>query len=152
MLSRKKRTAVVTIRLAPELRYLTELAARKHRRTLSSFIEWAIEDVLSRVSLSDDEPLSRESLWDIDESDRFITLARRHPELLTHSEQTLWKLIRRCRWLWSGQELQRDILRRHWGRLKNAVEGRGAVEAILEPPTGPPAIPSTDSAGLSASA
>ena len=39
--SKLNRTETVTIRLDPKLRYLTELAARKQRRTVSSFIEWA---------------------------------------------------------------------------------------------------------------
>ena len=42
-----KRSEVVTVRLDPKLKYLAELAARKHRRPLSSFIEWAVEQSLS---------------------------------------------------------------------------------------------------------
>src|ERR1700683_3750370 len=71
---RLTRSETVTVRLDPKLRYLAELAALKHRRTLSSFIEWAIEDSLQRIKLregtghnneagttvSDDA----ESLWD----------------------------------------------------------------------------------------
>jgi hypothetical protein len=37
------RSETVTVRLDPKLRYLAELAARLHRRTLSSYIEWAIK-------------------------------------------------------------------------------------------------------------
>ena len=36
------RSETVTVRLDPKLRYLAELAARLHRCTLSSYIEWAI--------------------------------------------------------------------------------------------------------------
>ena len=42
------RSEVVTVRLDPRLRYLANLVARKQRRTLSSFIEWAIEESLTR--------------------------------------------------------------------------------------------------------
>ena len=87
------RSETVTVRLDPKLRYLAELAALKHRRTLSSFVEWAIEDSLQRVKLregtgynsdtgttvSDDA----ESLWDVDDADRFAKLALKYPELLT---------------------------------------------------------------------
>ena len=45
------RSETVTVRLAPKLRYLAELAARKQRRTLSSFIEWAIEETLETESV-----------------------------------------------------------------------------------------------------
>ena len=51
-----KKSEVVTVRLDPKLKYLAELAARKHRRPLSSYIEWAVEQSLSRVWL--DEPFN----------------------------------------------------------------------------------------------
>ena len=40
------RSETVTVRLDPKLRYLAELAARLHRRTLSSYIEWSIKEAL----------------------------------------------------------------------------------------------------------
>jgi len=48
------RSETVTIRLDPKLRYLTELAARQQRRTLSSFIEWAIDSALKDVVLREE--------------------------------------------------------------------------------------------------
>ena len=45
------RSETVTVRLDPKLRYLAELAARKQRRTVSSFIEWAVEQSFSGVNL-----------------------------------------------------------------------------------------------------
>src|SRR2546427_6629698 len=100
------RSETVTIRLDPKLRYLTELAARKHRRTVSSFIEWAIESALDRIILREDTAGEKtlggqsETLWDVDEPDRFAKLGQHYPELLTHDEQVLWKLIMECRFLW----------------------------------------------------
>jgi predicted transcriptional regulator len=103
------RSETVTVRLDPKLRYLAELAARKQRRTLSSYIEWAIEDSLSRTALQEDmngqvTTLADETsnLWDVDEADRFAKLALRYPHLLTHEEQVRWKLIRECGYLWRG--------------------------------------------------
>jgi hypothetical protein len=101
------RSETVTVRLDPKLRYMAELGARRQRRTLSSYIEWAIEDSLKHVnadtsgnsSLADEV----EVLWDVDEADRLARLALRHPELLTHEEQVLWKLIKENGWLWRGQ-------------------------------------------------
>src|SRR4051812_37525690 len=71
------RSETVTVRLDPKLRYLAELAARRHRRTLSSYIEWAIEDSLTRVVLQEgtgfngdhNTTIQEESslLWDVDE-------------------------------------------------------------------------------------
>ena len=111
-LGRGKRSETVTVRLDPKLRYLAELAAAKHRRTLSSFIEWAIEDSLHRVKLregtgyNNDEGTTisdeAESLWDVDDADRFAKLAFKYPDLLTHEEQKRWKLIRENGLLWRG--------------------------------------------------
>ena len=102
--SKLNRTVTVTVRLDPKLRYLADLAARKQRRTLSSFIEWAIEDSLSRVELieggnnygeaSINVKDVSETLWDVDESDRLCKLATSYPELLTHEEQRFWKLVK----------------------------------------------------------
>jgi hypothetical protein len=103
------RSETVTVRLDPKLRYLAELAARLHRRTLSSYVEWAIEasldnnilkpDFDGKVSIRDEA----EYLWDVDEADRFAKLALRYPHLLSHEEQVRWKLIRECGYLWRGR-------------------------------------------------
>jgi hypothetical protein len=110
------RSETVTVRLDPKLRYLAELAARLHRRTLSSYIEWAIKASL------DAEPLrpagytveqadgitigsEAEALWDVDDADRFAKLALRYPHLLTHEEQVRWKLIRENGYLWKGRRV-----------------------------------------------
>src|SRR5262249_44815579 len=103
------RTEIITVRLDPKLRYLTELAARKHRRTLSSFIEWAVAQQPGQVKLND-HSIAEEAnqLWDVDEADRFAKLAFRHPELLTHSEQVLWKLIQGTMTLWRFKRVADD--------------------------------------------
>lgn len=104
------RSETVTVRLDPKLRYIAELASLRHRRTLSSFIEWAVEQTLKGVYLRHSENAfedvslasEAESLWDVDEADRFAKLALRYPELLNHEEQKRWKLIRENGWLWRG--------------------------------------------------
>lgn len=105
------RTETVTVRLDPKLRYLAELAALKQRRTVSSFIEWAIEDSLGRVYIQEpgfNNDLGTSvadvaaKLWDVDDADRFAKLALSYPDLLTHEEQKRWKLIRENGYLWKG--------------------------------------------------
>lgn len=139
------RTETVTVRLDPKLRYLAELAARKQRRSLSSYIEWAVEDSLSRVALQEDSNYrttvgdEASALWDVDEADRFAKLALRYPDLLTHEEQVRWKLIRENgavwlgkynsvdRWIWNVDEnsLRFDQLREHWDAFCKAAETGG---------------------------
>lgn len=107
------RSETVTVRLDPKLRYLAELAARLHRRTLSSYIEWAIKASLDTETVrptnltsleASDHTIGNEAefLWDVDDADRFAKLALRYPHLLSHEEQVRWKLIRENGYLWKG--------------------------------------------------
>ncbi len=98
------RTEVFAMRLDPKLKYLAEIAARRQRRSLANFIEWTIEQAFEKVYLI--EPgdgeigVSRKTvtdasaeLWALDESDRFLQLAKNYPELLTYDEQLIWRVI-----------------------------------------------------------
>ncbi|MDO9011635.1 MAG: hypothetical protein Q7U78_07475 [Gallionella sp.] len=149
------RSETVTVRLDPKLRYLAELAARKQRRTLSSFIEWAIQDSLERVKIYEgngyngdiDVYVGAEAaiLWDVDDSDRFAKLAVRYPDLLTHEEQILWKLIKENGLLWRGNwrgsngEFQWKVeessliferLRDHWEIFNKVASGESPKSAL----------------------
>lgn len=147
------RSETVTVRLDPKLRYLAELAARKQRRTVSSFIEWAVEHSFGNVDLYQGTGYNGDNsitvadaaagLWDIDESERFVRLAIRYPELLNHDEQVRWKLLTDSGILaparkppgWNhGVSWQWDILedyvfpalRRQWDSLNRCIEeGKG---------------------------
>ncbi|MBP6156712.1 MAG: hypothetical protein KA454_06905 [Polaromonas sp.] len=97
------RTEVFAMRLDPKLKYLAELAARKQRRSLANFVEWALDEALTKVKLVEysdtnqyEERTIRDEaskLWDLEPSDRFIKLAESYPELLTYEEQIIWKAI-----------------------------------------------------------
>lgn len=97
------RSETVTVRLDPQLRFLAELASRKQRRTLSSYIEWAVEQSLKNVNIDegsdipgDDPETVQEAarrLWDIDAAERFVKLAIGYPSLLNHDEQEQWKML-----------------------------------------------------------
>lgn len=137
------RSETVTVRLDPKLRYLAELAARKQRRTVSSFIEWAIEDTLKRIRISEDQNNDLTiydealTLWDVDDADRFARLALNFPELLTHDEQVLWKLVKGNGCLWKGRYNSKGIwdwdnsteafmfetLREHWDTFNDVARG-----------------------------
>lgn len=90
------RSITVGVRLDPKLHHLAVLAARKQRRSLSGFLEWVVKESLERISLADNgTSLADEAawLWDVDETDRFVRLALRHPNLLTYEEQGTWKRL-----------------------------------------------------------
>lgn len=151
------RSQVVTVRLDPKLKYLAELAARKQRRTLSSYIEWAVEQSLRLVPLKEigtgddryEETVSlaevNHNLWDVDESDRLANLAFAYSDLLTHREQVLWKIIRETGYFWLGkpgpqkstwlfdvrpENLRRDELKRHWRTLNDVADGKKSITAL----------------------
>ena len=141
-----KRSEVVTVRLDPKLKYLAELAARKHRRPLSSFIEWAVEESLSKVVLKESNAGSISvadaermlNLWDLDEPDRIVRLAINFPDLLTLEEQMIWKLVRENGSLWRGsyeggdrewewkldnESIVWDNIREHWDDFREVARG-----------------------------
>lgn len=153
------RTETVTVRLDPKLRYLAELAARKQRRTVSSFIEWAIEESLDRVYLDPNHATNvsqeAQNLWDVDEPDRFGKLALRYPDLLTHEEQVLWKVIRENSYVWKGRydshgdwawtveegKLNFDRLRAWWEKFKAVAIGeadKSILPTVIKEPASKP--------------
>ncbi len=97
------RTEVFAMRLDPKLKYLAEIAARKQRRSLANFVEWALDEALANVKLVDDPEGKSQAarsvldeankLWDLEPSDRLIKLAESYPDLLTYEEQKIWKAI-----------------------------------------------------------
>ena len=98
-----KRTEMVSVRLAPGLRYAAEIAARSQRRTVSSLIEVAVEAYLHTLEVAKpgaeqgERPVKlmklMDSLWDPDEADRFVKLAENHRWLLENEEEHRWKAI-----------------------------------------------------------
>jgi hypothetical protein len=151
------RSETVTVRFDPKLRYLLELAARKQRRTVSSFIEWAVEESLKQVLIREDSHsnsgVSNLSiadvaavLWDVDESDRLALLAFDYPDMLTHEEQTIWKMVKEHglfwdgfhdefgseKWRWNVEKhyLRFQILREYWPALKSFASGETSESSI----------------------
>ena len=110
--TRKKKTKfeshrydTLNMRIDPKLKYLAEIAARDQLRTLSSFVELAIRRALTPEVMRE-EPgygtqfktekptiLWGEGFWDIDYADRLFLLATGRQDLLTISEQRLWKVF-----------------------------------------------------------
>jgi hypothetical protein len=97
--SKLTRTEIVQVRLDPKLRFAVELAAAKDRRTLSSFIEMAVQKAVKEVELTAKgrEAVTAadvaERVWDIEPADCLLNLAEEYPYLLTSKEARRWKLI-----------------------------------------------------------
>lgn len=149
------RSEIVTVRLDPKLRFAAELVARKQRRTLSSFVEWAIEKAVSeevvRPLTSDGsgdtalEAMAR--VWDVEEADRFIKFAENYPELLNYDEECLWKIIKetpyffidvvkndetssRLEWSVSSENINFRRVRDCWGQLQRVLSGEESKDLL----------------------
>lgn len=144
------RTELVAIRFDPETKYMMEIAAKVQRRSIANYVEWAVEESLKQaVVYSDgdnDKTVAdlRRELWDPIESDRFCILASWFPNLITHDEQLLWKLISEVWTLvmpaqdasgpFKGFRIglpRLEFVRKHWELLKHsAAEELPASEAV----------------------
>ena len=121
------RTETVTVRFDPKLRFALELASRRQRRTVSSFIEWAVDQAVRQEKLFPEKSSSltihdaTERIWDVEDSERFVNLANHHPHLLTHEEEVLWKLIKTMSFLWlSPESLASD--EKEWEKKLNKLD------------------------------
>jgi hypothetical protein len=161
------RTQTISIRLDPKLRYLCEIAARRQRRTISSFIEWSLESMLERFNLKDAKGNTESlmamapKLWDPEPADRFAKLAFNYPDLLNHHEEILWKLIEDSGWFWRGSyedddhwswylketSLHFSRLREKWDLLNKIVRGeadKSELPSLARRPKMPPPPPVDD--------
>ena len=109
--SKLARTETVQVRLDPFIHYAAQLAAAKERRTMSSFIEWAVKTAVYEVIVAMDDQgadLTAAALatqvWDVYEADTFVNLARQHRTLLTHDDMRKWKFITETREFWLGAD------------------------------------------------
>ena len=105
------RTEVFAFRMDPRMKYLSELAARKQRRSLANFIEWAVETALEKTMIGEGDSLllQAKKLWDLDPLDRLLRLSEHYPDLLTYEEQMMIRIIEtHCYWPEEGGRVKFD--------------------------------------------
>jgi len=145
--AKTSRSETVTVRLDPRLRYMAEIAAKCERRTLSSYIESAVESSLERVYLDRDHDVtvasSAKLLWFISEPARLARLNKMYPHLLDINEQRLIRAAREASKAIGGNlrvagldeheqaEYEADRIRPYWDFLKSAAEDDLPMEEIL---------------------
>jgi hypothetical protein len=120
-MAKNAKANMLSLRLAPKLRYLAELQAREQHRTMTNFIEWAIKEALRN---GDSPHLLNEGLWDVEHADRFILLASARPDLLNEHEQKIWKFISNDSKLFDKkkQRFNRELLRLSWDDIYASEE------------------------------
>lgn len=91
-----KKTEVVQVRLDPMLRMAAELAANTERRTLSAFIEMAVDRAVKQcvvTTVGENLPVTAwkvaQECWSAEPAWRLNALYGMHPELLTIREKTI---------------------------------------------------------------
>ena len=147
------RTELVAVRFDPETKYMMEIAAKAQRRSIANYVEWAVEESFKSAVVYEDAETKekktvadlRRDLWDPIESDRFCILASWFPNLITHDEQQLWKLI----WdVWSIVQPVKDnsgpykgfrlnlkdleLTRKHWELLKSAAQAEELPSVVAK--------------------
>ena len=141
------RSQVVTVRLDPKLKFAAELAARKQRRTISSFIEWAVEEAVTRIHVKENVNINEvmNQVWDVEDADRFVKLALNFPELLTYEEERLWKVITEYRPFWQGdyggeygginlESAHFEVIRNNWETLQKIIAGEASPNDLIDAP------------------
>ena len=142
------RSEVFALRLDPKLKYLAEIAARKQRRSLANFVEWAIEEALKVVPLAEADINGNRptvanmatQLWALDEPERLRNLATHYPELLSYDEQLVWRVLNEHSTRHPGKEeisrfmgetfFDARLVRACWPEIKAfALEG-GSLEKL----------------------
>ena len=139
--SKLNRSETISIRLDPKLNYLCEIAARIHKKTKSSFIEWAIgnsmKEVFTESNTGDTYGILETNLWETNEAERLARLAVGYTNLLDYEGSLIWEIVRTHNIFWTDREpntglpdepikyrgkyLRIDFLRKKWKDLKKIV-------------------------------
>jgi len=120
------KTEVVTLRLDPRTKFGLELLAKKQYRTLSSVVEWSINNALST------EIPDIDFIWDVSEVDRFLNMVKRAPTLLNYEEQLVLKVINdsyKC-WDTDNESLDRIYIKENYGLIKKIALGEEKVSSL----------------------
>jgi hypothetical protein len=156
-----KKSETVTVRFDPHLKYLAELAARRQRRPLSSFIEWCVEQTVLDIVIAEGEDHKdvtiaeadkKLHLWESGEPERLIRLALNYPDLLTFEEQRLWRLLCKNGYFWKGsfvgdpplwgwiadlRSVDWDHVREYWELLREVAAEKISSLVLPRPPEPP---------------
>lgn len=121
------RTVAISARLDPQMKFLLEIAAKMERRSMSNFLERAVEDRARTITVDEgnlevdddleDPPrdayeLARQ-LWSVNPLETFVRLAMRYPDLLDYDERARWHVILHTPEFWQLPPLVEPDIRIH---------------------------------------
>lgn len=151
------KTETLAVRIDPKEKYGLEILSRMQRRSLTSLVEYTINQKLREYLVIDEPQKSSlfkdkvyeegcilDDIWADDEVMRLILLLDFAPQLLTFEEGLVWKLIqdnaiywigklkeKESKYIWDTSDLSTlriDFVRHDFDKLKNYALGR--VEVI----------------------
>ena len=138
MSKKKTRSEIVTVRMDPKLKYGVELAARKQRRTMSSFIQWAVESALEEVTspapAGQEESIKKvlSAVWDPEPSDRLLNLAEKYPLLMTVEEEIIMKAIASDQFFWHQGKIRPESVNAYWEALHKLAAGDISTRPVVQ--------------------
>ncbi len=98
--SKLNKSETVQVRFDPVLKMATEIAAGRERRSLSSFIEWAVEQAVKQSRVTRNHAGEEVSAWDIarecwanEPFNRLMHLAETYPDAMTIRERKIMQAI-----------------------------------------------------------
>lgn len=94
--SRLSKSESVQVRFDPILKMAAEIAAGRERRSLSSFVEWAVEQAVRQSNVTRDQAGDEITAWAVasecwanDDFSRLMKLAARYPDVMTIRERKI---------------------------------------------------------------
>lgn len=136
-----RKSAVLTLRLTPKVRFGLELMSRVHKETIPEIVANAIAQSLTAeygglfvfTEESKERPKNLlELIWDERPSDRLINLAVRYPSVMSRTELAIWQRIRQTPKYWRSERARkakspadsavlRDVVAADWEAISRGV-------------------------------
>lgn len=136
-----RKSAVLTLRITPKVRYGLELMARVHRETIPEVVARAISEIFAAEEgglfvFTDDDGEHPKNLlnlvWAERPSDQLINLALRYPSVMSRAETATWHRILETPKYWRTERarrsatppesaLLRELVAQDWGVLSQSA-------------------------------
>jgi hypothetical protein len=143
-----EKRALWSMKISPRLKYLAGIAARAEGKTLSNYVEAALERSFQSVRITDDQEGTNsnkvagktladlaDALYTGSEADRFLTLLRTAPWLFSDGESRLMLILQHSDYYYP--QLNRghrvwhsEHIREHWLMLAAIRDGEADIDLL----------------------
>lgn len=138
-----------SMKISPKLRYIAGIAARADGKTLSHYVESLLEKSFATITITEAEPDEEipaktlaelaETLYSGTEANRFLTLVRMAPWLVSDGESKLLRILRHSDYYAPKGFLHGGRIQENWETLAAIRDGEADVDIlpIAHQPRGP---------------